>query len=275
MVDCDDYEAESNRYSGLWQKRIVALFEKNVPRKGHLITTNTYFMRDKLIGWRVPQERIHYLPNGIDRERFSPPPEQQVQDLKLQLGIDEKRIIIYVGTLSLPSHPVDILIRAFAEVHQAMRDTVLLLVGGGEDIAFLKDYAKDLGLNNVVIFTGRIAPDQVPTYYRLADVSVDPVHDNDAARGRCPLKLFESWSCQVPFVSADVGDRRNLLGNPPAGLLAKPGDANDLAISILSILNNEPFASELCQLGSKRVLPFYWDVLVNDLEPVFQNILQK
>ena len=43
-LDCDDYEAASNRYSGRWQKFIVTLFEKNIPRWVNRITTNTYFM---------------------------------------------------------------------------------------------------------------------------------------------------------------------------------------------------------------------------------------
>ena len=89
----------------------------------------------------------------------------------------------------------------------------------------------------------------IPVYYRLADVVVDPVYDDDTARSRVPLKLFESWISQVPFVSGDVGDRMLLLGTPPAGILANPGDSNSLAASILQILENPQTAIDLKQRG--------------------------
>lgn len=97
-------------------------------------------------------------------------------------------------------------------------------------------------------------------------VSVDPVYDDTAARGRSPLKLFESWACKVPFVTADVGDRRHLLGDPLAGLLAEPGNITSLAQRIIQVLAGQIDPSELVNLGQERVENYYWDRLVKDLE---------
>ncbi len=84
-------------------------------------------------------------------------------------------------------------------------------------------------MKDKVIFTGRVKPDEMNVYYRLADVSVDPVNDTLADRGRCPLKIFESWQMGVPVVTSDVGDRKILAGDPPAATLAQPGSEEDLA----------------------------------------------
>jgi glycosyltransferase involved in cell wall biosynthesis len=142
----------------------------------------------------------------------------------------------------------------------------LLLVGGGDDYDTLSAQVRESGLKDVVLMPGHVSPDQAVLYYHLADVSVDPVHDDAAARGRSPLKLFESWACGVPFVSADVGDRRILLGDPPAGLLAMPGDPLALAETILQVLNNQTLAKELRESGLERVKDYFWDQLAVKLD---------
>jgi glycosyltransferase involved in cell wall biosynthesis len=111
----------------------------------------------------------------------------------------------------------------------------------------------------------------VPLYYRLAEVVVDPVIDNEVGRTRLPLKLFESWASQTPFVTADVGDRKLVMGEPAAGLLAAPGDADSLAGAILQVLTTPGLAEELRQAGSKRALEYDWDRLAQRLESVYNN----
>ena len=180
-------------------------------------------------------------------------------------------MVVYVGSLSLPSHPVDLLVKAFASVHAALPETALVLVGGGEDFDTLQRLVCSLGLETAVHLCGRVPPDQAPLYYQMADVSVDPVHDDDAARGRSPLKLFESWASQVPFVTADVGDRGVLLGSPPAGILSRPGDPDSLAESILQILQNPALASELRQRGLERAALYTWERLAEQFKCAYRQ----
>lgn len=273
FVDCDDYEAGSGHFNGRWQKWGVAYFEKHIPRYAKTVTTNTTFMYQKLIEWGIDPQKIYYLPNGVDRKRFSVPDPNEVEALRSTLGLQGRRVIAFIGSLSLASHPVDLLVQAFARLYSRLPQTTLLLTGGGEDYATLKALVKQLGLNKAVCFCGRIDPDLIPLYYRLADVSVDPVRDDDAARGRSPLKLFESWACETPFVSADVGDRRMLLGEPPAGLLAQPGDPESLAQSIQNILEDRELAQRLASAGLERSRMFDWDQLAKGIEIVYLDAL--
>jgi len=268
-LDCDDYEAGSGNFQNKWQKKGVTFFEKQVPKRVKLVTTNTMFMKENLIQWGVLPERIVYLPNGVDRERFSPPAPAEVEILRKNLGLEKKKVIAYIGTLSLVSHPVDLLIEAFPIVKQTVPESVILLVGGGEDIEKLKRQAREIGIIHDVHFCGRVPPDTVPQYYALADVSVDPVYDNPAARGRSPLKLFESWACGVPFVTADVGDRRQLMDNPQAGMLAHPGDPVSLAQDIIHVLSNPDQKEILARLGLEQVQKYYWDQLARIMESVY------
>jgi glycosyltransferase involved in cell wall biosynthesis len=273
FLDCDDYEAGSGRFGAGWQKKGVAFFERKMPGITRLVTTNTHFMQEKLVSWGVPTERIYYLPNGVERSRFQLSSPDKTDLLREQLGLGKQRIILYVGSMSLPSHPVDLLMRAFVKVIAQQKDAVLLMVGGGEDYSTLLALAQELGIAGQVRFIGRVPPSEVPLYYRLAEVSIDPVYDNDAARGRSPLKLFESWASGVPFVTASVGDREKLVGESKAGLLAQPGDPDSLAEAILQVLSSPLLAESLRQRGLEVVQGYYWDELAKGLDEIYHNCL--
>ncbi|MCI0519619.1 MAG: glycosyltransferase family 4 protein [Chloroflexi bacterium] len=272
-LDCDDYEAGVGHFKAGWQKRGVEFFENAMPRRVDYLTTNTYFTRNRLEGLGAPPERIYYLSNGVDRQRFLPPPQEAIEALRARLGLLNRPVIVFVGSLSRPGHPVELLFQAFARVRRQLPQAMLLLVGGGDDFDHLHQEARQMGLADAVVFTGRIPPAQAGLYYRLGQVSIDPVYPDAAANGRSPLKLFESWACNVPFVSADVGDRRILLGDPPAGMLALPGDPESLAACILQALTDPALADSLRQRGAQRVQSYYWDTLVKDLETVYLSNL--
>lgn len=271
FVDCDDYEAGSNLFKAGWQKQVVAFFEKRLPQRARAVTTNSEFMRANLTAWGVPPAKIHYLPNGVDLDRFSSPPAERIAALRAGLGLEGKRVVVYVGSLSLASHAVDLLLESFSEILPAQPEAALLIVGGGEDIERLIRHADLLGIAAKVRFAGRVPPDEAATYYHIGAVSVDPVRDDDAARGRSPLKMFESWACGVPFVTSDVGDRRSLLGEPPAGILTKAGDRSALAQGILQVLADPDLARRLRAAGSARVGGFAWDALAHTVEAIYRR----
>ena len=102
---------------------------------------------------------------------------------------------------------------------------------------------------------------------------VDPVHDNDAARGRSPLKLFESWVSEVPYITGDVGDRRGLFGDPMAGILFHPGNPDSLASTILDLLADQMKCKIIVKRGLDRVTMFNWDCWIPELAHLYQNLI--
>jgi len=275
VLDCSDYEAATNRFDAEWQRRIVAFFEDHVPHLVDCITTHATFLRNRLLSLGISQEKIVYLPNGADYERFSQIDERELANLRAALGLQQKRVVVFVGTLSAHAHAVGLLMQAFQEVRYHVPDTALLIVGGGENYENLRRLAQNLEIDDVTIFCGRVPPERVKYYYRLADVSVDPVYDTPANRARFPIKLFESWVTGVPFVTADVGDRRDLLEQPCAGLLVKPGDASSLADAIIKILQDPTLAEEIRNNGFKRAREFDWRYLAREMERVYFGLVRK
>lgn len=270
FVDCDDYEAASNRTSGAWQRRILAYFEDSLPRQAHAVTVNTRFLQQRVQQLGVPANRIVWIPNGVDRQRFAG--AAQIDRAGEWPGaIGHQRRVLYLGSLELISHPIDLLLEAFEYVHQREPKAVLLIAGGGADFDRLHAQIEAHRQAAYVRLAGRVPTEAAASYYQAAHVTVDPVRDDLTAQARSPLKVVESLAMGTPAVTGDVGDRRWLLEPDRAGVLVKPGDARALADGLLEVLGNEPLRQELQASAKIAREKFWWDKLINDWLQVYDT----
>lgn len=269
-LDCDDFESESNKFSSSIQKRVFKIFEDNVPKYCRGITVNSCFLEERNIGLGYPKEKIVYVPNGIDRDRFSRINTTLIDSIKNKYDLHSKQIIMYFGGISLSSgHAVDLLIDAFQIVKKEISNTILVLIGGGEDIGSLKNYVNKKGMAESVIFIGRVKSEDIPNYIKIADVTVDPIRDTAVNKARSPLKIFESMAMGVPVITSDIGDRSDILQNGKSGLLVMAGNSNQLAEGIIYLLNDQNLRNKLIKNASKRINDFYWDKLINDFVKIY------
>lgn len=243
LLDYDDLEAESNHATGV-QAALLARLERTVPRLCRGVTVHSNFLLQQLLEYGVPSAHILQVPSSVDVPTFAYPDPERVAQWRAQLKSGAAPVVLYVGTLSLANHPVDLLLRAFALVLPRLPNAVLLLAGGGKDFGALKQLAAELGIAEATRFLGRVPPADIPALFALASCSVDPVHDDDVARARWPIKLIESLAAGVPVVTGNVGDRQDILG-ASAGLLTPPGDPAALAKAITSILSDAELQARL------------------------------
>lgn len=270
-VDCDDYEASINQFQNKWQRQIVAWFENHVPLQAQAITTNTKFTKNRLIALGYPAHKIVYVPNGVDYDRFAKVDYDKIETLRQKLNLQQKQVVLFVGTLSIASHNVDLLIKAFSKVAPQVEEAILLLVGGGQDWTELTNLVHELQLSERVIFAGRVTPDEVVNYYHLAYISVDPILDNETAQARSPLKIFESLAVGVPVVTSNVGDRYTMLQGSRYGFLTRPGEVDSLAEGLLEALLNPQRVERMTATikNEQEFMKLYWNLLVTDFVKVY------
>lgn len=266
FLDSDDYEASNNRFSHPWQQKIVAWFEDWMPSFASGITAGNHFIADRFQRLGYPAERMVIVPNGVDREQFAildaPQTPQALINLKRSFGLTKGTpLIVYVGTLSLVSHAVDLMLEAFADVIQEIPDANLLIVGGGEDFDKLQQLAQQLDLTDHVHFAGKVPAAEVPLYYRLADVTLDPRRRSLEAESSLSLKLVESIVAGVPCITADVGDRRQLAGD--TALVVPPDDAPALTTAMLQALKDSQLQTRMREAIQAVRETHFWDERVD------------
>ncbi|MEO0478494.1 MAG: glycosyltransferase [Planctomycetota bacterium] len=165
--------------------------------------------------WGQSSPRLHYLPNGVDTERFRPGDAKPVR-------ADERLVIGCVGRLRGEKDQASA-IRALARCQH--RDRLrLVLVGDGPFEDEWKALAVSEGVAEFVDFRGPVR-DSAPCY-REFDVFAIP-----SKTEQMPISLLEAMATCLPIVGTDVGDVSAMLSdaNRGAELLVPPGDSNALA----------------------------------------------
>ncbi len=160
--------------------------------------------------------------NAVDTQVFKPDPDRQ---------IDATYTILAVGRLnSVKGHHV--LLDAYAEfTRQLDRPSQLILVGGGELEATLREQAHELGIASTVRFAGAVAPEQMPAYYQAADSLCLPSFSEGL-----PCVVVEAMACGIPVVASRVGGVPEVV-DAQSGILVPPGDPQELCKAMLQAAN--------------------------------------
>lgn len=269
-LDCDDYEAASNRFGAGWQRKIVAWFEDRLPALVHGVTVNTSFLQARMRLLVAGDRPLVLVPNAVSDRRFRMPSAEAITEVRRQWELVDRPVIAYVGSMDLANHAVDLLLEGFARivVHK-LPSAVLMLVGGGADMALLQRRVTEMGIEPNVHFVGRVPPADVPVYYAAADVSVDPVRDDETARARSPLKVYESLAVGTPVVTGDVGDRRAALGSQEA-MLVPAGDAEALGQRLTVLLQDRLTLARLRAWALEHREQFLWESRINEFVRVYE-----
>ena len=108
---------------------------------------------DFLYGDRIKSSRIQIMYNAIDLERFSFKNSSRIQ-LRRELGIEESDFVVGHIGLFLYQKNHEFLIGIFKKLKPFFPELKLLLVGKGEQLAKWRQYVKESGLEDNVIFAG-------------------------------------------------------------------------------------------------------------------------
>ena len=179
----------------LRQKRRRVLMRRMLLRRSQVVVPSTGLQRAASELWKIPRQRLHYIPNGIDCERFA--------GCK---GPDRtNRTELVIGTVAAlrPEKNLKRLLAAFQMVHR-QRPCRLIFVGEGPERPRLEQFARELGVAARVTFAGHTA-DPVPFYHAL-DVFV-LTSDTE----QMPYTILEAMAAGLPIVATNVGDIRHMV----------------------------------------------------------------
>ena len=222
---------------------------------------------------RVPLNKIHLIPNGVDTNRFAQVDAEQKSFLREKLNLPQNATIaIFTGRL-VSYKGLPLLLKVWKEIQCKHENALLLLAGtGGLDIhnceADLREYVKAADMEKEVIFLGVVQ--NVPEYLQSADLFVFPT-ENDAF----PSSLIEAMSCGLPIVTTPVGAIKTIVAHQETGLIVQTGNRQQLYESLIAIVSDKTLASRLGQAGRQIVLERYSGVsMMRKYLCLFESTLQ-
>lgn len=117
------------------------------------------------------EKNIHIIPTGIEVDRFFKENvnKKEVDRLRKNLNLSKRdTVIIFVGRLAQEKN-IEFLLNAEKKIINNHSNIKLLIVGDGPDKEKLEMFSRKLGIEKNVIFTGKVAWNDMPVYYQLAN----------------------------------------------------------------------------------------------------------
>jgi glycosyltransferase involved in cell wall biosynthesis len=187
----------------------------NLARKvtaADLVIAISEFTRAQLMGFVEPEhwDKVTVVHCGVDLDRYQPSSSRSTRDA-------DSVEVLCVGRLSAEKGQA-LLLRAIGQLVHTGKEVRLTLVGDGPLRRQLEDESARLGIEHAVTFTGAVDQDEIPAYYRRADVFCQP-----SFMEGIPVVLMEAMASGLPVVSSGVAGIPELVIDGHSGLLIPPG----------------------------------------------------
>ena len=223
----------------------LARYKREVPKVDGLFVISTA-LRDYFASLGVDKTKIEIVNMTVDCNRFTGLIKQT-----------SDKYIAYCGTASNNKDGVDELIKAFAIVHQTYPEVKLLIIGetpDKEDVSGNLKLIKDLGLQDVIVFTGIVSSANMPQV--LKNASILALDRPDSLQAKCgfPTKLGEYLLTENPVVVTKVGDIPLFLKDGESALLAEERQPEEFASKLIWVLEHPSEAAEIGKRGAKVAL---------------------
>jgi glycosyltransferase involved in cell wall biosynthesis len=194
---------------------------------------------------QVARARVVVVPNGVDPDRFDPCHADGAR-IRAQYGLGDAITIGWSGILR-DWHGLDLLLETMPSLPAAR----LLVIGDGPARPALETRVTQLGLQQRVVITGRVAHDAMPDYLAATDIAVVADERTGVAS---PMKLLEYMAMARPVVAPDTENIRNLIGHDIDGLLFASRDVDDLVCQLRRLAGSAGLRQRLGSGARSKVL---------------------
>lgn len=258
------YVAQGGRPGG-WVHRFLRWAERATYRAADVVIATNESYR------RVALERGSIQPQDVFVVRTSPDLGRIHRvEANADLRAGRRWLVLYLGTMGVQDG-VDIFIRAAASIAQRRPGAVrFVAIGGGDELEALKRLAGSMGLDDDVVFTGRIPDYELRTYLSTADVGVSPDPRNGFNEFCTMNKTLEYMAVGLPVAAFDLEETRVSAGD--AAAYAEPNDPEHLATAIMELLDDPARRATMGEVGRERIAgDLSWDVSATQLLAAYER----
>ena len=235
----------------VWWAKIFP-FTFAIRRIGATIDSLTYLgeFTQKAISRSLSKQAVKQMVKiapGIDVEHFSP---QDSSELRQELGLDEKKVIVSVGRL-VHRKGQDHLIESMPEILAKVPNAHLLIVGRGPYLEHLAKLVVVNKIENHVSFIGRVQYAELPRFICAGDVFAMPSRSRFAGLEVEGLGIvyLEASACGLPVVAGNSGGAPDAVVEGVTGLVVDGTNNTQIADAIITLLTNPQKCKEMGNAG--------------------------
>jgi glycosyltransferase involved in cell wall biosynthesis len=247
------FEAKFGKKSGPLYKSQIWLERNTYKHCTFAFVTNESYKKIAIERGGMDPEKVHVLRSGPKLERL------KIQEPKPEVKRGKKYMVGYLGVIG-QQEGIEYVLEAarYLKEDKGRNDIFWGIVGGGPHLEALRKKAADMGLTDVLEFTGRVSDQKLLDYLNTADVCVNSDEYNEMNDKSTMNKVLEYMALGKPIVQFDLTEGR--YSAQDASLYAERNNAYDLADKVLYLLENPEQRRKMSEIGRSRILnELSWD----------------
>lgn len=222
---------------------------------------------------RFPDKTIHYIPNGVDIERFQ---KADAALFREHYAIKpHEKIVLCVSRIDYQKNQLG-LIRAFAAFAKEHTDHRLILIGAATVQSYIQEVRKliqQLGLKERTTLIEGLRPDDplLPSAYRAADQFVLPTHHEPFG-----IVVLEAWAACCPVIAYSVGGLARFTENETNALLVECDDEPALAMAMGRLESDPALRNQLIKNAYAEATEHYdWAKITERVLNIYSELTNK
>jgi len=236
VFELRDIWPESIVAVGVMKKNFIIRFFEKVElflyKKSTSIISLTDSFKEKLISRGIDAKKITIVKNGVELDSFNRA-LINVKKFKRELGMEDKKIVSYIGTLGM-AHALDKVLDC-AKALETIEDLQFLIVGSGAEKDKLEEKKREENIHNVTL-VGQVSKEEVKKYYAISDIGLVTLKKDKRFRSVIPSKIFEYMAMEVPILLSVGGEARKIVEESCGGIYVEPENVEQMTKTIRNLI---------------------------------------
>lgn len=244
-------------------------------RAAHRIIAPSEQLRTLTVALGRPDDRTHFISNGVDPDRFPPGADGTAWRDRLALRPGE-RMVLCPRRLDHKNGVLVFVQAALLLLAAGRADTRFVLAGDASGAssayyarAVLRAVRQSAHAGHFALL-GAVGNAELPGLYALADVVVVPSFIEATS-----IATLEAMACARPVVASRVGGLPFLVREGESGRLVEPGDPAALAAALDDLLGDPARVRAMGEAARRRVeQELAWPAIARQTRAVYEAALR-
>jgi glycosyltransferase involved in cell wall biosynthesis len=211
---------------------------------------------------------------GTDPVRFHP--SRDIRSLRSRWNVGDAPIMLTVARL-VPHKGQDSAIRALSALREDFPELRYVMVGDGHYESRLRDLARELGVEERIIFAGLLPESELAEAYATSTLYVGLSRvDREVNVEGFGISFLEAAASGVPAVAGDSGGVRSAVRDGETGIVVSPEDIPSVAAAIAALLKDQARRAAMGAAARKAVEDHYnWDRVARDTREFTYQVIDR
>jgi UDP-glucose:(heptosyl)LPS alpha-1,3-glucosyltransferase len=217
-----------------WTRAWIEAAPFRLNPKPKIIAIADMIKEDMKSFFHVDGDEIKIIYNGVDTERYNSSLRQRLRGpLRTKWGVNENDVVFLFVSYDLKKKGIEPLIGAATELKRTGNDNFKIGVIGGLPYRALAKLVEHLGIENNVVFAGRVK--SIDEFYANSDVFVLPTY-YDA----CSLVVIEAMAAGLPSITTKFNGACGIITDGKDGyIISHPPDSSELAEKMRLLMDSK------------------------------------